>query len=84
MKSVTDAFSDASIRQFVDAGYYRYRPGYAWQRSCMHSSLYFIAEGRMYFTFSGKKITVGKNDIVFVGAEEIALLESAKERTKGT
>ena len=80
MKNVSDAFSSASIRKFVDAGYYRYRAGYAWQRSCMHSSLYFIAEGTMHFSFSGRKITVRQNDIVFVRAEEIALLESDKSQ----
>lgn len=78
MNHVVEERFVAPIAELVDAGYYRYRPGYAWQRSCMHSSLYFVAEGTMHFVFKDRKITVCQNDIVFVGSEEIALLESAK------
>lgn len=78
MQNTEENLFVAPISQLVDAGYYRYRPGYAWQRSCMHSSLYHIAEGTMHFTFKDQRITVRKNDVVFVSAGEIAFLESDK------
>lgn len=72
----SDVFSGAHIRAFVDAGYHRYRKNYAWARDCRHCSLYLIAEGSLHFVLHGRAFTARKNDVVFLRADEIALLEN--------
>ena len=72
----SDIFSGAQIRAFVDAGYHRYRKNYAWARDCRHCSFYLIAEGSLHFVLSDRAFTARKNDIVFLSADEIALLEN--------
>ena len=76
----SDVFSDACISAFVDAGYYRYRPNYAWARDCRHCSLYLIAEGSLHFVLADRAFTARKNDVVFLRADEVAFLENNSDQ----
>lgn len=69
-----DFFVSCPIKEFLNAGYHKYRPNWGWERQCNHASLYFIADGSLKFRLHGKEFAAKQNDVVFLRSSDRAVI----------
>ena len=67
-------FTNNPIKNFVGAGYEKYRPHWHWERRINNASLYYIGDGNLKFTLKNKSFVVSKGDVVFLKASDIATI----------
>lgn len=67
-------FTDNPIKNFVGAGFEKYRPHWHWERRINNASLYYIGDGNLKFTLKDKSFVVSKGDVVFLKASDIATI----------
>jgi AraC-like DNA-binding protein len=72
-----DFFSCCPVKEFVGAGFEKYRPQRLWERNIANASLYFIAEGSLDFMLETKSFTACQNDVVFLGINDIAKIRNS-------
>lgn len=71
-----DFFTDNPIREFIGAGFEKYRPRWSWERNIHNASLYFIADGSLTFEFESRAFTAHKNDVVFLKRSDNAVIKN--------
>ena len=72
-------FTDNPIKNFVGAGYEKYRPHWHWERRINNASLYYIGDGNLKFTLRNKSFVASKGDVVFLKASDIAVIANESD-----
>ena len=67
------------IKQFVKSGFCKYRPGFAWERNCDHSSLYYVNTGKIRFSLPCDKFDAQTGDVILLPKGEGAVLENTSD-----
>lgn len=75
-----DFFSGSPIREFVGAGFEKYRPHWKWERNINNASLYYIADGSLEFELQNEAFTVQKSDVVFLKRSDIATISNNTDK----
>lgn len=71
-----DYFKFCPIKEFIGAGYEKYRPHWKWERNINNASLYLIAEGSLDFCVGNNMFTASRNDVVFLTKSDIATIRN--------
>ena len=74
-----DFFSENPIKEFIGAGFEKYRPHWQWERNIPNSSFYFIADGTLTFECESKSFKAQKNDVVFLRRNESAIIKNESD-----
>lgn len=74
-----DFFRDPPIREFVGAGFEKYRPHWKWERNLANASFYYIADGELRFEYGAYSFKANKGDIVFLGKNDIAEIQNVTD-----
>lgn len=77
--SELDFFGDNPVKEFVGAGFHKYRPCWGWERRISNASFYLIADGKLKFTLHDTVFTAEKNDVVFLKSCDTAIIENEGE-----
>jgi AraC-like DNA-binding protein len=72
----TDFFSGNPIKEFIGAGFEKYRPQWQWKRNLKNASFYFIADGSLVFESDSFFFTAKKGDVVFLEKNDIATIRN--------
>ncbi len=74
-----DFFKSNPVKEFIGAGFEKYRPHWKWERNINNASLYFISDGNLTFTMKGKHFTASKNDVVFLRCSDLATISNEND-----
>jgi AraC-like DNA-binding protein len=69
-----DFFNNNPIKSFNNSGYFKYRPGFTWDRDYPHDSFYIVSNGSLHFKLKDTEFTAEKNDVVFLKASDNAVI----------
>ncbi len=73
-------FCDNPIKEFVNAGFHKYRPHWGWERNLPNASFYYIADGSLKFTLKDKEFFANTNDVVFLKSSDIASISNESDK----
>lgn len=75
-----DFFYENPIREFVGAGFEKYRPHWKWERNLTNASFYYIADGVLEFEYGSFSFTANKGDVVFLGKKDVATIHNTTDQ----
>ncbi len=71
-----DFIALSPIKEFIGAGFEKYRPHWKWERNINNASLYYISDGSLQFDLAKESFTVQKSDVVFLKKSDIATISN--------
>ena len=72
-------FLDNPLKDFVGAGFEKYRPHWHWERHLNNASLYYIGDGTLKFILKDKEFIASRGDVVFLKQSDIATIANEND-----